>query len=146
LPIIESNEIWSNGTAMRRWWRRLLGSGGEHEAARFLKKLGYRIVARGYATRLGELDLVALDGDCYVFVEVKTRKSIAAGRPDEAVHHDKQKRLTRAALGYLKKHGLLERRARFDVVAVVWPENVRTPEITHYRNAFEPTGFGQMYS
>jgi putative endonuclease len=46
----------------------------------------------------------------------------------------------------LKKHGLLERRARFDVVAIVWPEHSRSPEITHYRNAFEPTGFGQLYS
>lgn len=131
---------------MRRWWQRLLGSGGERAAARFLKKQGYRIVARGYSSRLGEIDLVALDGDCLVFVEVKTRRSNAAGRPDEAVHLDKQKRLTRAALAYLKRHGLLEHSARFDVVAIVWPPEARRPEITHYKNAFEPTGFGQMYS
>ena len=131
---------------MRRWWRKLLGSGGEREAARYLKKQGFRILARGYRSRLGEIDLVALDGDCFVFVEVKTRRSTDAGRPEEAVTHDKQKRLTRAALGYLRGQGLLERRARFDVVAIVWPDGARTPEITHYRNAFEPTGAGQMYS
>jgi putative endonuclease len=50
------------------------------------------------------------------------------------------------ALAYLKRHGLLEQRARFDVVTIIWPEGSRRPEIEHYKNAFEPTGFGQMYS
>jgi len=131
---------------MQRWWRRLLGSGGEREAARFLRKLGYQILARGYAGRLGEIDLIALDNNCYVFVEVKTRRSNVAGRPEEAVTHDKQKRLTRAALGYLKRKGLLDRPARFDVISILWPEGAKAPEITHYKNAFEPTGTGQMYS
>ncbi len=131
---------------MRHWWRRMLGSGGEREAARYLRKQGYKILARGFTVRMGEIDLVALDKDCYVFVEVKTRRSNSAGRPDEAVTVDKQKRITRAALAYLKRKKLLECSARFDVVAILWPAGTKTPEITHYKHAFEPTGFGQMYS
>ena len=50
------------------------------------------------------------------------------------------------ALAWLKRNRLLEHRARFDVVAILWPENSKTPEIRHYRNAFEAVGRGQMYS
>lgn len=131
---------------MPGWWRKLFGARGERHAARFLKQLGYKILNRGYASRLGEIDLVALDGNCIVFVEVKTRRSNAAGRPDEAITFDKQKRLTRAALGYLKRHHRLEHSARFDVIAILWPDGARQPEIQHYKNAFEPSGFGQMFS
>lgn len=131
---------------MRNWWRKIFGAGGEREAARYLQKQGYRILHRGYLSRLGEIDLVALDGHCIVFIEVKTRRSNAAGRPEEAVNFDKQKRLTRAALGYLKRHGQLEQSARFDVVAILWPQGAKTPEIQHFKNAFEPAGFGQMFS
>jgi putative endonuclease len=131
---------------MQSWWRKLFGAGGERHAARYLKERGYRILKRGYASRLGEIDLIAMDGNCLVFVEVKTRRSNAAGRPDEAVNHDKQKRLTRAALAYLKRHGKLEHSARFDVVAILWSDGSAEPEIQHYKNAFEPTGFGQMFS
>jgi putative endonuclease len=131
---------------MRSWWRKLVGNSGERHAARYLKGLGYRILNRGYLSRLGEIDLVALDGNCLVFVEVKTRRSNAAGRPDEAVNFERQKRLTRAALAYLKRHGRLEQPARFDVIAILWPDGASRPEIQHYKNAFEPAGFGQMFS
>ncbi len=91
--------------------------------------------------------MVAIDGDQVVFVEVKTRTSDVAGRPDEAVTRSKQKKLTRLALGYLKRRGWLGKRsARFDVVAVTWPKDQKTPEIVHYPNAFEPVGVDGMYS
>lgn len=131
---------------MAGWLRKLLGNRGERLAARYLRRLGYRILARQYSNRWGEVDLIALDGSCLVFVEVKTRRSDAAGHPVEAVTYEKQRRLTAAALVWLKRHRLLENPARFDVVAVVWPDGSRTPEITHYRNAFEPVGSGQMFS
>ena len=89
---------------------------------------------------------MAKDGNGIVFVEVKTRKSDAAGGPEEAVTFTKQKQLTKLALSYLKRYNLLEHSARFDVVAVIWPDDVRKPEITHYRNAFEAVGSGQMFS
>lgn len=131
---------------MAEWLSKLLGNRGEREAARHLRSQGFKIVARNARSRLGELDLIALDGECVVFVEVKTRTSHAAGNPVEAVTFAKQKKLTQIALAYLKQKKLLDHRARFDVVAVSWPEGTRKPEIQHYRNAFEPIGHGQMYS
>jgi putative endonuclease len=131
---------------MAGWLRKLLGNRGERAAARYLRRNGFRILARQFANRYGEIDLIALDGDSIVFVEVKTRTSDVAGQPVEAVTLDKQSRLTRAALAYLKSRGLLEFRARFDVVALVWPAGSREPVVQHYRNAFSPAGFGQLYS
>ena len=122
-----------------------LGRRGERAAERFLKKLGYQIVDRGVRFRRGELDLVAVDDRTVVFVEVKTRHSHDKGAPADAVDAEKQRQLTRAALLYLKRHGLLEYRARFDVVTVTWPED-GPPEIEHIQNAFDATGEGQMYS
>ncbi|MFN0053676.1 MAG: YraN family protein [Planctomycetales bacterium] len=132
--------------AAREWLAGWLGNAGERAAARFLKKLGYRVIARRHRTPLGELDLVALDGEVIVFVEVKTRRSTDAGHPFEAVDRRKQAQLTRLALAFLKQHGWLERRARFDVVSIVWPEGARHPQITHFRDAFEAVGEGQMFS
>ena len=94
-----------------------------------------------------QFDLVALDAGRVVFVEVKTRRSDIAGRPEEAVTAAKQRQLTKLALAYLKRRGWLGKKsARFDVVAVTWPDGRSKPEITHYRNAFEPTGVEGMFS
>ncbi len=131
---------------MRGWWARTFGNRGERRAARFLKRLGYAIIARQYSNRFGEVDIIARDGDCLVFVEVKTRKDSAAGHPAEAVNSAKQRQLTRVALAYLKQHRLLETRSRFDVIAIVWPQNSRTPHVEHFQNAFPPVGEGQMFS
>ncbi len=133
---------------LEAWWRRYrsLGQRGERAAERYLHRLGYRIVGRRERGRLGELDLVAVDGRTVVFVEVKTRTSHDAGHPAEAVGPEKQKRLTRLALAYLKRHDLLETSARFDVLAVTWPAKGRRPTIAHYKNAFEAVGRGQMFS
>ncbi len=131
---------------MPGWIGKLLGNRGERLAARFLRRQGYKILARQYSNRFGEIGLVALDGESIVFVEVKTRRSGSAGHPVEAVTHEKQSKLTRAALAFLKRHRLLERSARFDVVAILWPKGAKHPEIDHYRSAFTPVGFGQMYS
>lgn len=128
------------------WLAGWLGDAGERLAARYLRGLGYKILARRYRTALGEIDLVALDGACIVFVEVKTRRSDAAGAPHEAVGAEKQMQLTRLALAFLKRYGLLERSARFDVVSIVWEGARQEPQIFHYRNAFEPPGRGQMFS
>jgi putative endonuclease len=136
---------------LREGWReftrrKTLGERGEAAAARFLRRLGYRIVARGERDGLGEIDLVAVDGRTVVFVEVKTRRSHGSGHPAEAVDANKQRKLTRLALAFLKKHDLLECRARFDVVAVTWPNDRRPPDIEHIQGAFEAVGQGQMFS
>jgi putative endonuclease len=125
---------------------RTLGQRGEDAAARFLRRRGYKIVARGDRAVLGELDLVAVDGRTIVFVEVKTRESHDKGHPAEAVDPEKQRRLSRLAVAYLRRHDLLEYQARFDVVAVTWPRNARKPVIEHFPHAFEATGWGGMFS
>src|SRR6267154_3243211 len=104
-----------------------LGQRGEAAAARYLKRLGYVIVGRGSHIRRGEIDLIAVDGRTVVFVEVKTRISHDAGHPAEAVDREKQRRLTRLAMVYLKRHHLLENPARFDVIAITWPKTQRRP-------------------
>ncbi len=123
-----------------------LGQRGETAAAHYLKRLGYTIVARSYRDSFGEIDLVAIDQQTVVFVEVKTRESTDKGHPAEAVDYDKQRRLTRLALAYLKRHKLLEHRARFDVVSILWPHSGTQPTIEHFKNAFEAVGQGQMFS
>lgn len=123
-----------------------LGQRGEDAAARYLKRQGYRILARGLDSRLGELDIIAVDGRTIVFVEVKTRRSTDAGHPAEAIDPRKEQRMTQAALAYLKSQRLLNYAARFDVVAITWPDKARRPIIEHYKNAFSPVGAGQFYS
>ena len=130
-----------------------LGRRGERAAARFLRRKGYRIIAHSHRQKLGEIDLIAIDGRCLVFVEVKTWKSDQLADPSEAVDRRKQERITRAALIYMKKKKLLEQPARFDVISVVWPDcdsNTRSshraePRIRHFENAFEAVGKWQMY-
>lgn len=124
---------------------RNLGLAGEKATARHLKRLGYRILEHSHLQRLGEIDLIALDQGCVVFVEVKTWRSDHIADPSEAVSRSKQEKLTRAALIYLKKKNLLAHPARFDVVSVVWPSDASSPNIRHFKNAFEAVGRGQMY-
>ena len=81
-----------------------------------------------------------------MFVEVKTRRSEQAGHPVEAITPSKQAQLTRLTLTFLKQRQLLARPARFDVVAVLWSEHNRHPELSHYRDAFRPPGHGQLFS
>ncbi len=131
--------------AKRGILNKLLGNRGERAAAKYLKRQGFRILARQSRSRIGEIDLIALDGDTIVFIEVKTRSSHAAGHPSEAVTPAKQKQLTRAALVWLKHRRLLDQRGRFDVIAITWGDS-GPPVIEHYRNAFEAVGTSQMFS
>ena len=140
---------------IRDWWAhwrapRSLGQRGERAAERYLRQRGYIVVARGQRQRIGEIDLVAVDTRTnprtVVFVEVKTRESHTAGHPAEAVDEQKQTRLTRLALAYLKFHSLLDQPARFDVIAVTWPAESTRPTIEHIENAFEARGLPGMFS
>lgn len=129
-------------------WRQplSLGQRGEREAARYLRRLGYTIVARGQRDQLGEIDLIAVEGRTIVFVEVKTRTGDVAGHPADAVDHRKQQRLTRLATAYLKRHDLLDCKTRFDVIAVTWPGGKKRPVLEHFKDAFEAIGPAGMYS
>ena len=128
------------------WWRRWFGTRSERAAARFLKRLGYRILKRNYSCPHGELDLVALDGPCIVFVEVRSTGTADADRAAASVDAAKQARLTRLALYFLRTHRLLEHAARFDVLGISWPDEHREPRIVHYKQAFDAVGRFQMYS
>jgi putative endonuclease len=114
------------------------GNFGEAMALRFLQKLGYRLIERGYTTRFGELDLIMLDGDFIVFVEVKTRKNADYGEAREFVSAAKQKRCRTTASIWLNSHPTDELQPRFDVVEVYAPygANTRAPTINHLENAF----------
>ncbi len=117
----------------------VLGKIGERHAVRFLSKAGFAIVARNYRTPLGEIDIVARDGETLVFIEVKTRSSRAFGLPQEAVDRRKQRQLIRAAQVFLKAHGEPAVPCRFDVVAVTAGRTLRAPEVTLIRGAFDAT-------
>jgi putative endonuclease len=113
--------------------RKLIGKEGEDRAAQFLSKQGYRILERNYRTRSGEIDLIALHQGEVVFVEVKTRTSNAFGAPELAVTPQKQQRMIKAALGYIKHKKLHQVPCRFDVVAI----STAAKELELIRNAFE---------
>jgi len=95
-----------------------LGRRGEDLCEEFLKRKGYRIAERNYRCRMGEIDIVAMDGDTVCFVEVKTRRTPKFGLPQEAVTFRKREKLMRLALLYMKKKKLEGKSMRFDVVAV----------------------------
>ncbi|HEY8531777.1 MAG TPA: YraN family protein [Limnochorda sp.] len=113
--------------------RRGLGAWGEALAACYLEGLGYRLLARNLRHRLGELDLVALDGDTLVFVEVRTRATVAAGAPEESVDAAKQARLRRLASAFLAREPVFRLSpARIDVIAIqLEPEGLI---LRHFRN------------
>lgn len=111
------------------------GQKGESIAARHLKKCGYKILVQNYRNKIGEIDIVARDGDTIVFVEVKTRRSDHFGGPKWAVTFQKQRKISMVALSYLKEFRLNDHKARFDVVTVL--ENGKKPAVEVVKNAFE---------
>jgi putative endonuclease len=113
------------------------GRRGEEIADAYLKKKGYRIRERNYRCPVGEIDIIALDGDEVVFVEVKSRKSDDFGEPEAAVDARKQAKLSRIALNYINEHNLNDRNARFDVVAVSFSDGA--DRVRLIKNAFDLT-------
>lgn len=116
--------------------RRERGIHSEALAEAYLRRRGYRILARNFRCRMGELDLVALDGDELVFVEVRSRTSEAYGAPEESIIRRKQKRLRRTAEYYLLHTGQTDAFCRFDVLGVVLDEAGRVRRIEHLKAAF----------
>jgi len=98
--------------------RKGLGRRGEELAARRLEAEGYSIIVRNYRCPMGEIDLVARDGECLVFVEVRTRHGDLWGTPEESVTGAKQARLVQVAENYLAEHGAWDVDWRIDVVAI----------------------------
>jgi len=115
--------------------RLALGKWGEDLALRKVKKLGYKCITRNYRCPLGEVDLIARDGDTLVFVEIKTRRGRSLEYAKEAVDRRKRRQLSRVALAYMKSNGCSDARARFDVVVINLNEGEQDIEVI--RNAFD---------
>lgn len=114
--------------------RQETGRHGERVAARYLRRHGYRILARNYRAGHHEIDLIAKERatGVFVFVEVKTRTEGGAGRPLEAVGRQKQRFIRQAAAQWMAENRLYERGMRFDVIEVLTPSDMAN----HIENAF----------
>jgi len=111
------------------------GRVGEEAAKRHLQSLGLKFLTANFRSNRGEIDLVFRDGECLVFIEVKTRTSGGWVRPAGAVNARKRRLLSMTALDYLKR--LSDRRVsiRFDIVEVLL-NNGEVREVRHLPNSF----------
>lgn len=105
------------------------GRVGETQACDYLEKLGYKIIARNYRNKIGEIDIIAKDKETLVFVEVKTRSSNKFGYGREAVNYKKQMKIRNVATAYLKYKHILDTSVRFDVIEI-------NDKVEHFKNAF----------
>jgi putative endonuclease len=136
-------DLWSAlRSGLRTRWKREAepdhlqrGKAGERAAERHLRSRGLSLLIRNFKSPRGEIDLVMRDGDCLVFVEVKTRSSEQWGRPASAVDRGKRRRLSRAAMDYLRLLKRPHTRLRFDVVEVLMEEG-KPAQVRHLPNTF----------
>ncbi len=112
-------------------FNRQVGGRGEEIAAGYLQRKGYELLSRNYSTRYGEIDLICRDKGVLVFVEVKAKKGLKFGRPEEMFTRYKLAKVKRMAQMYL---GGKEVPCRIDMVAVVLDEFDQPVEIKHYEN------------
>jgi len=120
--------------------RRALGQQGELLAETFLRQKGYEIIGRNVRTRRGEIDLIAADKDSLVFVEVRTRSSLAFGTAAESITWRKRQKLRELAMDYLQSLPHYVPSFRFDVIAIHVPASssaaCRQASIEHIEHAF----------
>ncbi len=116
--------------------RRKTGAAYERAAGRYLETLGYEILEYNYRCRLGEVDIVARDGEYVVFCEVKYRSDNRKGNSLEAVDRRKQQTIFRSAMYYLTEKHLADVPCRFDVIGIDGVSGMKEPEITYIKNAF----------
>ncbi len=114
--------------------RQDLGKLGEELALKKIKSLGYKSITRNYHCPLGEVDLIAKDGDCLVFIEIKTRKGRSLAYAKEAIDKRKKRQLSKVALAYMKSMDCCDVKSRFDVVAISLNEGKEQIEVI--QNAF----------
>jgi putative endonuclease len=117
--------------------RKRLGERGEDAAAAFLGRSGMTVVERNWRCSAGEVDIVALDGRTIVLVEVKTRRTVRKGTPEEAVTPAKRRRYAKLAAAYLQAAGVSAVELRFDVVTLLVIAEDRAL-LRHHRAAFVP--------
>lgn len=114
------------------------GAAGEVLAARFLRDKGYEIWSANYRSRFGEIDIIAADDPYIAFVEVKTRSEESLYEPREAVTKEKQLRLVKTAMLYIKENRITLQ-PRFDVIEIVTKKDrpMVIVQIDHIMGAYE---------
>ena len=115
--------------------RKQLGNFGERAATDYLQKRGYTILESNVRCPLGEIDIVARDGDFLVFVEVRTRRGIGFGSPEESITRTKQEKLVALAEFYLQQHDAISAPWRIDVVAIELGRNGKITRMDLIANA-----------
>ncbi len=114
---------------------KLLGNQGEEFVSDYLANLGYSILNRNFHSHHGEIDIVAEDKDCIVFVEVKNYSDRSFAHPSFSISKNKRLCIIHAARFYLMKNKIKDKACRFDVVTIF-----RNPcgdvQVEHYKNAF----------
>ena len=116
---------------------RAIGTEGEQKSVEFLIENGYAILKLNYRDgRIGEIDIIAREGEYICFIEVKTRKSYSFGVPSESVTFKKQEKIKLLASIYLTNTGNIDKRIRFDIVEVLMKNNNDINKINLIKNAF----------
>lgn len=127
--------FWQRKIKEPNWYsRKEVGAWGEEVAAQYLRNKGYKIVARHWTHRIGEIDIVAARGGRIIFVEVRTKTSLRYGRPEESVGWHKQEHLRRTANVYMLKHKLGNVPYQIDFLAVMWEAARRVATVRHLEN------------
>jgi putative endonuclease len=124
----KNNPSWKNLTPHN------LGREGERIALDLLKTKKYKIIQRGFRMFRGEIDIIACDGEDLVFIEVKARRGIRYGYPEEYVTPSKQRQIKKIAWGYVNQNDISNIPCRFDVIAVTFLDE--EAEVVHCEDAF----------
>lgn len=114
-------------------FNRQTGILAENLAEKALIKKGFQILERNFANRFGEIDIIAKDKDILVFVEVKAKKGIKFGRPEEMINASKLKRIQNMATIYMKGKTFP---CRIDIVAIIFDLSDEVISLTHYKNVY----------
>jgi putative endonuclease len=117
--------------------RKDLGNRGEHLALDFIKKKGFRVLETNYRCSYGEIDIIARQKDCLVFVEVRTKTNLAFGSPEESITNTKKRHLESAVNHYLQNQAKMPLSWRIDLVAIELESDNKLKRIEHIENAIE---------
>ena len=110
-----------------------LGRFGEQVAAKYLQNKGYKILAKNYYTREGEIDLVCQKDDVIIFVEVKTRTNQTFGWPEEAVTDEKLEKIATASEEYLQEKEI-DSEWQIDIISIIIDQRKKIAKINHFQN------------
>lgn len=109
------------------------GKSGEELARKYLIRNGYRIIESNFKNKIGEVDIIALEGNILVFIEVKSRTSLNYGYPYEAVNYKKQQKIIKTSMSYIRYKSITDVQCRYDIIEVYLTQKIK---INHIQNAF----------